>query len=223
MTYKNIEEMYRDIERHDDMLEKGRKLYNELQQIKNRPDFVPSDEQNFIHSLRSQYEWDCLRLAIDHFESRKSSTPPSPPPASTDLVEELHSKFDDLKETITDDGLKEITITEAIEAYYSWYIQDKKENKNKDVPPKTKDDKERTLKTFAIILGGNRLLKDLNQEIVENEYVAKAKRIPQRLGNIYPNPPNRKNVAILAVHLNEIVRIGIASSRPTVLTQYPRA
>ena len=77
----NIEEMYRDIERHDDMLEKGRKLYNELQRIKNRPDFIPSDEENFIHSLRSQYEWDCLRIAIDYFDSRKSSTPPSPPPA----------------------------------------------------------------------------------------------------------------------------------------------
>lgn len=209
--YNNIEEMYADIEHHDEMLKRGRELYNELQQIKNRPDFIPSDEQDFIRSLGSEYEYDCLRLAIDKIGSRKLPVPPSPT-VNTDLSE-LHTKIDDLAETISDDGLKEITISEAVETYYYWYLQDKKENKDKDVPPKTKDDKDRTLKTFAIILGGNRLLKELNQDIIENEYVAKAKRIPQRLGNIYSDPPNRKNTDILAEHLEEIVRIGITEQR----------
>ena len=202
--------MYADIERHEEMLKRGRELYNELQQIKNLPDFIPSDEQDFIHSLRSEY--DCLREAIDHFESKETPTLPSSPPTDENITA-LSSKIEELTEAVTDDGLKEITISDATETYYHWYIQDQKENKNKDVPPKTQNDKERTLKTFSIILDGNRLLKELNQEIIEKEYVAKSKRIPLRLGNIYSNPPNRKNVEILTDHLDEIVRIGITEER----------
>ncbi len=210
--YNNIEEMYADFEHHDEMLKRGRELYNELQQIKKRPDFIPSDEQDFISTLKSQYEWDCLRLAMDKIGSKEPPAPPSPLTTDVDLTG-FHSDLKEIKETLADDGLKEILISEATEKYYQWYIQDQKENKKKDVPPKTRSDKERTLQTFAIILGGDRLLKDLNQEIIENEYVTIAKRIPQRLGNIYPKPANRKNVEILAKHFGEIVRIGITEDR----------
>jgi len=207
--YNNIDEMYADIERHDEMFRKGRELFNELQRIKSLPDFDPIDEQDFIDSLRSKYEYDCLRLATDRIRFNKT---PSPPTTSNDL-NELHTKIDQINKTVSDDGLKEITISEATETYYNWYIQDKKENKGKDVPPKTKDDKQRTLQTFALIMGKDRLLKGLNQEIIEKEYVAKAKRIPQRLGNIYPDPPNQKNVVILAEHIDEILKIGITEER----------
>jgi hypothetical protein len=195
--YNNIDEMYADIERHDEMLKRGRELYNELQQIKSLPDFIPSDEQDFINSLRSKYEYDCLLLAIDRIRSNQTSPPTSPPTTSIDLID-LHTKIDEIQKTVSDDGLKEIAISVAIETYYQGYIQDKKENKGLDVPPKTKGDKQRTLETFALIMGKNRLLKELNQELIEKEYIVKAKRIPKRLGNIYPFPPNQTNVAILA-------------------------
>lgn len=212
MTYDNIEEMYRDIELSEDMLRKGRKLYNELQQIKNCPDFIPSDEQDYIQSLPSQYHWDCLRLAIDTIGSNQPTAPPSPHPTNSnfaELAQEIHL----IKQAITDDGLKEITISDAVETYYNWYIHDQKVHKKKDVPPKTRSDKDRTLKTFAIILGGSRLLKELNQEIIEHKYVLTAKNIPQRLGNIYSTPPNQTNVQILTDHLDEIVKIGITENR----------
>ena len=212
--YNNIDEMYADIERHDEMFRKGRELFNELQRIKSLPDSDPIDEQDFIDSLRSKYEYDCLQLATDRIRFNKTPPPPTPPTTSNDL-NELHSKIDRISKTVSDDGLKEITISEATETYYNWYIQDKKENKGKDVPPKTKDDKQRTLKTFALIMGKSRLLNELNQENIENEYVAKAKRIPKRLGNIYTDPPNQTNVEILEKHINEILKIGITELRTT--------
>jgi hypothetical protein len=189
--YNNIDEMYSDIERHDEMLKRGRELYNELQQIKKQPNPLHSDQQEFIHNLKSKYDYDCLRLAMDKFDSQEPVPPPSPSATSIDLSN-LNTKIDDIQKTVSDDGLKEITISKATETYYHWYIQDKKENKGREVPPKTKDDKQRTLKTFTLIMGGSRALKELNQDIVESEYVTKAKRIPQRLGNIYSHPPNRE-------------------------------
>ena len=210
--YNNIDEMYADIERHDEMFRKGRELFNELQRIKSLPDFDSIDEQDFINSLRSKYEYDCLLLATDRIRSNQASSSPSPLTTSSDLSD-LHTKIDDIQKTVSNDGLKEITISEATEMYYRWYIQDKKENKGKEVPPKTKDDKQRALKTFALIMGESRALKELTQEIVENGYVAKAKRIPQRLGNIYSHPPNRKNVDILYDHIDEILKIGITKDR----------
>jgi len=210
--YNNIDEMYADIERHDEMLKRGRDLYNELQQIKNQPNFLHSDEQEFIQNLKSEYDYNCLGMAIDKFGSKDTTPPPSHPTTNTD-ISELHSDLKEIKKTLADDGLKEITISEATETYYHWYIQDKKENKGKEVPPKTKDDKQRTLKTFALIMGVSRTLKELDQDIIENEYVANAKRIPQRLGNIYSHPPNRKNVDILSDHIDEILKIGITKDR----------
>jgi integrase len=210
--YNNIDEMYSDIERHDEMLKRGRELYSELQQIKKQPNPLQSDEQEFIHNLKSKYDYDCLRLAMDKFDSQEPVPPPSPPTTSIDLSD-LHTKIDDIQKTVSDDGLQKVTISEATETYYHWYIQDKQENKSKEVPPKTEDDKQRTLKTFALILGESRALKELTQDIVENEYVAKAKRIPQRLGNIYSHPPNRKNVEILSDHIDEILKIGITKDR----------
>lgn len=211
MAYSNIEEMHQDIERSDEMFLKGRELFIELQRIRNQPNFDSVDERNFIDSFKSdKYDHDCLLLAMNKLDNK-----PATPIPSTNNVEstDIHSKLDDIQKSIADDGLKEITITVATETYYDWYIKDQNENKEKDVPPKTRDDKDRTLKTFSIILGGSRLLKELNQEIVENEYVAKAKRIPQRLNNIYTNPPNRKNVEILTDHMEEIVKIGITKDR----------
>jgi hypothetical protein len=183
MAYNNIEEMYADIEHHDEMLKRGRELYNELQQIRKRPDFIQSDEQDYTSTLRTQYDWDCLRLAISKFDS-KVSHPVAPSPATNINFREFQSDLQEIKNVLADDGLKKIPISEAVETYYQWYIQNQKENKKKDVPPKTRDDKKRTLHTFAIILNGSRLLKDLNQEIIENEYVTIAKKIPQRLGNM---------------------------------------
>ena len=202
MTYKNIEEMYHDIERHDEMLKKGRELWNELQRIKNLPDFVASDEDDFIHSLKSEYEYNCLRLALDTFGNKSSAHPPSST-INYDFTE-IHSKLDDLQKTVSDDGLKEITISEDTKNYYQWYIEDQKENKDNDTPVKSKGDKIRALKTFSILLGGDRLLKELNQEIIENEYVPIAKIIPKRLDTIYNNPPNQKVTEILEQHLEEI-------------------
>jgi len=133
--------------------------------------------------------------------------------STTPEIHELQSSLNEIKDTLADDGLKKITIAKAVKTYLQWYIDDQKENKNKKVPPKTKDDKERTLKSFSVILGGNRLLKSLNQAIIENEYVAKVKRIPQRLANIYPKPRGRKNFEILADHLDEIIKIGTTEAR----------
>lgn len=194
--YNNIDEIYADIERHDEMFQKGRDLFNELQRIKSLPDFDTIDEQDFIDNLKSKYEYDCLLLAIDRIKYNQASSSPSTsatsnqasPQSSIDLSD-LHTKTDVIQKTVSNDGLKEISISEATDMYYHWYIHNQKENKKKEVPPKTKDDKQRTLKTFGLIMGKSRLLKEFNQELIEIEYVAKAKKIPQRLGNIYTDPP----------------------------------
>ena len=211
-NYNNIDEMYADIEQHDQMLIRGRELYNELQQIKNRKDFLPTDEEDFIQNLKSEYDYNCLRLAMDRFGSVDQAPTPQSNENKLDLGE-IKSKLDKINTTLADDGLKEISISEATDMYYQWYIQDQRENKKKEVPPKTRNDKERTLKTFALILGKDRLLKELNQDIIENEFVAEAKKIPKRLGSIYNDPPNQSNVEILANHLEEIITIGITNDR----------
>ncbi len=109
--------------------------------------------------------------------------------------------------------LTKISISKAIDTYYKWYISDREENKNKKVPPKTKDDKTRTLKTFCIILKKHQHLYDLTPGIIENEYVVKAKRIPARLNNIYKYHPAKKNHEILELHIDEILNIGITKDR----------
>ena len=40
------------MERHDEILQEGRELYLELQQIKSRPDFIATDEQHVLNGAR---------------------------------------------------------------------------------------------------------------------------------------------------------------------------
>jgi hypothetical protein len=75
--YNNIDEMNADIERHDEMIRRGSELYIELQNIRRQEYFDLIDERDFIHNLKSKYEYDCLRLAMDKFDSQEPVTPPS--------------------------------------------------------------------------------------------------------------------------------------------------
>ena len=212
MTYYNdIDEMYHDIERHDEMLDEGATYYKELQEIKNQKYSTPNDERNYIDTL-TNHQQECLIIATKHFEAQAVQHPTNSKVTNIDLTE-LHSKVDTLSKKVTDDGLKEITINEATKQYYDWYIQDRLENKDKDTPEKSLDDKIRALKIFSLLLGGDKILKRLDQEVIEKLYVPRAKNIPYRLDTIYKDTPNQKVTDILEKHLKEILTIGLSQGR----------
>ena len=78
------------------MLIRGRELYNELQQIKNRKDFLPTDEEDFIQNLKSEYDYNCLRLAMDRFGSVDQAPTPQSNENKLDLGE-IKSKLDKIR------------------------------------------------------------------------------------------------------------------------------
>ena len=217
MTDQNkIFEIYQQIEEHDDMLKRGRELYQELKEIRNSPEFLPSDEEEFKFTLKSEYDWKCLEIAKEYFDSREPIQDSLP--CKKEDYRSVLSLAENNKELTTNyrsvpnTNTNKITISEAVNKYYQWYINDIIENKQKNVPEKTRTDKKRTLKTFSIIIGEDLLLNDLNHTKIE-EYVRTATNIPKRLNCLYPNPPNRTNVEILKDHFDEIVEIGITQDR----------
>ena len=131
--YNNIDEMNADIERHDEMIKRGRELYIELQKIRRQKLFDLIDEKDFIHNLRSKYEYDCLRLAMDRFDSQN---PTSPPPHTTTNVDfdEFRTDLKEIKTTLADDGLKAISISEATETITVGTFKIKKKTRVKMFP-----------------------------------------------------------------------------------------
>lgn len=204
-----------EIDKQDEMIRVGKNIYEKYKEIQNDPD----EKSRFISSLTPK-QLKCLelvdsniKLSIQSNIDEKPITSSSTTTTDSSQMAELSNKIDILTNVVTDDGLFSITVEEAIDRYLEHYFKNRIENNDEVIPPKTKDDKYRTLITFSVILGKQRVLKSITQNIIENDYVAIAKIIPARLNTIYKYPAEKKNYEILELHFEEIVKIGINKER----------
>jgi len=217
---ENVYDLEQDISKDTEMLKVGRGLLEELNKIRSLPDYIAGEDDHDFYLTCNGYEIECLKRAEIYFTSsghpiltKTTNDQDIVQIQLNETITQFTENIGKISEHILDDGLKRITIDDAVERYLEYYIKNKEENQNTKVPPKTKDDKIRTLKTLNIILGKSLILKMLDQDMLENNYVNIAKRIPQRLNTIYKYPSEKKNYEILEEHFDEIIKIGITSTR----------
>ncbi len=203
-----------DQDKQVEMLKVGRELLKELNEIRSLPDYIAGEDDHDFYLTLSGYRLECLKKAEIYFSKQKQNQE-SPPISSPSPSSEINDRLSKIEKKISDDGLIQISIKDAINDYLQYYIKQREENKKEIIPPKTKDDKLRTFKALHIILSlnGYKYLKELDQNIVEGIIVESFKRIPQRLNTIYKYPSETNNAYILEKHFEEILEVGITEKR----------